>query len=569
MILGAKIPFTRTPEQSKIPKPYEMSVQDQNEINQFLRGMIEERIVLEVEPSPDQFVSPFFLVTNKDSTRRPILNVRTINKEFLPKQHFKMETLALILPLIKRGEWFASWDLRKGYFNVALHPDFQRFFCFDWEGKRYKFTCLVMGLALAPWMFTKLMNVLVQLARCWGIQVSFYIDDSLIRGQEPTSTRADTLLFGSLLQHAGFLLNETKSVQEPTQRIQHLGFIIDSTEMEVSLPPEKAFRIRKAVQRALKFLREGRLTTIRTAAQTIGLMVSSLLASTYAQAHYRSLEKAKDEALARNHGNFDAPFAWPTNCEADLKWWLEDAFPMKTTFEARQPSTTLITDASLQGWGAIWGENEIFGAWEEQEDRIDELELLTVLLALESWDIAQNHETILLRCDNTVAVAYVNHKGGRIERLDSIARKIWHHLESHGSFIIAAYIVTDENPADALTRGVVSKMQMRDMEAQLNPDSFRFLLTQGPFSPSIDWFASSVNAQLDRFYSWQPEPAAEGIDAFSFAWNVEPGCIFPPFCLIPRILQKVLAERAAGQDEDGEAGQQLVEADVAVTGQVE
>jgi hypothetical protein len=174
------------------------------------------------------------------------------------------------------------------------------------------------------------MNILVQLARCWGIQVSFYIDDSLIRGQTPITTRADTLLFGSLLQHAGFLLNEKKSVVEPTQQILHLGFIIDSVAMEVSLPPEKEDRIRKAVQRALRLLREQKTTTIRAVAQTIGLIVSSLLASTYGQAHYRSLEKAKDDALQRNYGNFDATFVWPPECESDLKWWLECAFPVRT-----------------------------------------------------------------------------------------------------------------------------------------------------------------------------------------------------------------------------------------------
>ncbi len=178
------------------------------------------------------------------------------------------------------------------------------------------------------------------------------------------------------------------------------------------------------------------------------------------------------------------------------------------------------------------------------EERIDELELLTVLLALETWDLAQNNETILLRCDNTVAVAHVNHKGGRIERLDSIAKKIWCHLENFCSFMIASYIATDENPADELTHGVVTNVQLKDIEVQLNPDSFRFLLTQGPFKPEIDWFASSLNAQLDRFYSWKHEPAAEGIDAFSFSWFEEPGYIFPPFCLLPRILQKVMVDRA-------------------------
>ncbi len=61
----------------------------------------------------------------------------------------------------------------------------------------------------------------------------------------------------------------------------------------------------------------------------------------------------------------------------------------------------------------------------------------------------------------------------------------------------------------------------------------------------MDWFASNVNAQLDRFYSWTRDPAAEGVDAFDFMWNVDVGYIFPPFVLIPRILRKINEDRAS------------------------
>ncbi len=70
-------------------------------------------------------------------------------------------------------------------------------------------------------------------------------------------------------------------------------------------------------------------------------------------------------------------------------------------------------------------------------------------------------------------------------------------------------------------------------------------MTQGPFEPHVDWFASSVNAQLSRFYSWKPDPAAEGVDAFDVGWNGVYGYIFPPFVLIPRILGKVREDRVA------------------------
>ena len=163
---------------------------------------------------------------------------------------------------------------------------------------------------------------------------------------------------------------------------------------------------------------------------------------------------------------------------------------------------------------------------------------------METLPIAQNHEVISLRCDNTVAVAYIKNMGGVVSRLDSINGQIWKKLKENNSFIVASYIPTKENPADALTRGVVRKKQMHDIEAQLNPRIFSALVFEGPFTPVIDWFASEENYQLERFYTWLPSQNAEGVDAFSYHWGDEPGYMFPPFSLIPRILRKIVSDKA-------------------------
>ena len=167
LILGATIPFITTPLQSVIPRQYDFNKSDALLVTKAVQDLVANKCIVRVDRNADQFVSPLFLVTNKDGSKRPILNVRKLNKSYLPKKHFKMETLQSILPLIRRFQWFASWDLRKGYYNVAIHPDYQRFFCFEWQGEQYQFTCLVFGLALAPLFFTKIMATLVHLARSW------------------------------------------------------------------------------------------------------------------------------------------------------------------------------------------------------------------------------------------------------------------------------------------------------------------------------------------------------------------------------------------------------------------
>jgi hypothetical protein len=545
-VLGVEIPFTAPPVQRNRPHQYQFNQHDTQEVRRELAWMLEQEIVRPVTVQPGQFVSPLFLATNTDLTKRPILNVSEINSDYLPKLHFKMETLAVVLPLINEGDWFTSWDLRKGFFNIYIHPDHQQFFCFDFEGQRYQFTCLVMGLAISPKYFSKLVGVLVQLARRWGILISYYMDDTLLRAPAFTKAADDTELVGNLFQQAGFLLHRDKSVTTPTQQIKYLGFIIDSVAMCLSLPAEKAKKLRDAAKKALRELNKQRVLTIRIAAKTVGFVVAALPATVYGKAHYRSLEFAKLDQLQAAHENFDAPFRWPESCREDLLWWTSPTTEFRASFKAQPHTTTLTTDASLEGWGALWEGQEIHGAWENDDRRIDELELRAVLQALETFPIAQENQRILLRCDNTTAVAYVNNMGGRIFRLNKIAKRIWTLLEKERAFMTAVYIPTGDNPADALTRGVTSRKRMLDTEVQLNPSIFAQLRSHGPFQPVIDWFASDANAQLPRYFTWKlsTQSAAEGVDAFTVAWNVAPGYMFPPFSLIPRIIRKLCDDQA-------------------------
>jgi hypothetical protein len=156
------------------------------------------------------------------------------------------------------------------------------------------------------------------------------------------------------------------------------------------------------------------------------------------------------------------------------------------------------------------------------------LELLAVLFAIQIWPCKKDlGVTIQLWCNNQVAVAYIRNMGGRVERLNKIARQIWLELEKRDSFVLASYVNTNENPADALTRGVANKRQLLDLEVQLNPRVFAEFVNSGSFVPCVDWFASASNAQLPRFYSWNAETAAEGVDAFDFFWGSGPVTCFP------------------------------------------
>lgn len=66
------------------------------------------------------------------------------------------------------------------------------------------------------------------------------------------------------------------------------------------------------------------------------------------------------------------------------------------------------------------------------------------------------------------------------------------------------------------------------------------------FIPHIDIFASRMNKRLHRFYSFRPNPKPESINAFAVDWCMFKFCCFPWFSCIGRVLEKIIADKAAG-----------------------
>ena len=62
--------------------------------------------------------------------------------------------------------------------------------------------------------------------------------------------------------------------------------------------------------------------------------------------------------------------------------------------------------------------------------------------------------------------------------------------------------------------------------------------------PDIDLFASRLSNKVSTYCSFQPDPDAYAIDAFTIEWNFSLAYAFPPFCLLGKILQKIIRDKA-------------------------
>lgn len=498
-----------------------------------------------VSVSPTTVLNPIFAVKNHNGSYRLILNSKEVNEACVKKIHFKMETLQTVLDCIQPGDFLSSLDLKKGFHHVALHPDHQHFFGFQWQGQQFHFTCLPMGLRESPRIFTVLVKALLTVLRERGIRVFSYIDDSLIAAPSLSLGEGHTQEVRTFFESAGFIVHEAKSALKPSHRLHYLGFVIDSNKMVVELPEGKFHRLRDDLKVLRRHLISHRPIVVRKFATILGFLLSCTPAIPYGLGHFRFFERAKQKAL-RAGTKWDQSFLLPSSIEPDLQWWESLTHPLQRSFARRTVTHTITTDASTTGgWGAICRQTKVAGVWHQlNEDRIDLLELRAIRFGLENLPFSWQNANIRFRVDNTVAVSYINNFGGRIPHLDLEARLIWQILEQHRATAVAVYIPSRDNPADGLSRLITrSAAANLDAEWQLKPELFDALCQRFQFVPDMDWFATAINTQLPRFAARFFEPAASEIDAFDVHWGSLKGYFFPPFCVLHRVIIKILQEQ--------------------------
>ena len=535
-VTGASIPLVQEPIQFFPPFPYRLSQQETVAMTAEVAGMVEKGIVEEASWELGQFVSNVFLRQKANGEFRVILDLTHLNKS-VEYEHFKMTSLQTAIDMLRPDCWMGSVDLKDAYYSVPIAEGFRKYLRFFWGGKLYQFVGMPNGLSSAPRLFTKLLAPVYAELRELGHECFPYIDDSFVVADSQVECVESLSALCGMLDSLGFVVHEKKSALEPAKQINFLGFELDSEALTVGLPQEKREKFERA---ALDVLDKDQLS-IREVAGLVGLMVAYSPAVEYAAAHIKRLEIDKNKALEQSRGNFEGMMKISEESEVDILWWLVH-LKNRRKVKLGSPDFEIFTDASLEGWGAHRGDLSTGGRWTtlEAEDHINVLELQAILFGLKSL-CKEDGVHIRVMTDNTTALAYVKHLGGvKSLRCNQIARKIWDWCEDKGVWITIAHIPGILNTlADFKSRHFVD-----NTEWELNPKIFkRICLLFG--KPEVDLFASRLNKKVDLFVSWNPDPDAWRIDAFTFKWTDKLFYVFPPFSLVARVLQKVQTDGAS------------------------
>ena len=246
------------------------------------------------------------------------------------------------------------------------------------------FTALCQGASISPFSFHYIMRTLLKFLQKCSVQIFCYVDDLLILGRSIVDFKTNINLTIDIFKCAGFLLNFEKSQLEPTQKIEFLGFDIDSTEFTVSLTQSK----RQSILRLVSTILDNPSTKIkiRHLAVIIGKIVSTFPSSDEAQLHYRVLDRFKVKCLRAHNNKWDSKVSLSTQCLQELQWWKDNILTdtMKKSLHIPQITAHVYSDSSGHSFGGFYKHHTISSRFSERQQKLS-IKLLAMYYTLSAF----------------------------------------------------------------------------------------------------------------------------------------------------------------------------------------
>lgn len=343
-VKGLKIPVTDIPQQTREPKPFNLSRNQSLTLSSVIEKLFDQGVVEFSQEEQGQVISNVFLRPKPNNKHRLILDLSQFNMEYVEYQHFKMTNLKMALDLIRPGMFMSSIDLSDAYFTIPIDESSRKFLKFRWQNKLFQFTALPNGLACAPRLFTKLLNPVFTYFRRKGWSCFQYIDDSIIMDPDFKQCSEITQKIAKKLTSLGFFVHDQKSSMTPSQELVFLGFSINSKDMIVTPTQDKKQKIFTA---GLQLLNKSK-SSIREVAGFVGLAGSYSVASDFGANHSKQIELARNKALAISKGNYDENMFLSDKAKQDIFWWLQNVNSIQRNFALVKWEFTMSTDASMK-----------------------------------------------------------------------------------------------------------------------------------------------------------------------------------------------------------------------------
>ena len=356
-------------------------------------------------------------------------------------------------------------DLKGAFRQFSIDPGDYRFCGLQWNGKVFVDTRLAMGLRSSAFCCQAVTEMVAKIAGRSG-HVLVYLDD--FGGAESGRKAQETFgKLGELLTQVGLEEAREKAIP-PSTRMDWLGISFDTEEWTMALKPGKLDQLLDWLPRLLKLKRVRKVFLQKILGNLVWASAVVRAGAIFFNRLLCLLRKLKRP----NHS-----IHFSREAKKDVSWWID-------TLRAGQgksaippavwtPLTAFSTDASLEGFGMVWGSRAIAGMFTSEFDDLDisKKEMLAVMAAIKHWFADLAGLRVKIFCDNQACVALLNHGVARSPFLATCLREIQFYLGCFNIEIKAEYIQSKHN--------VLADICSRAFSDQTHYNNFNKLLKEG------------------------------------------------------------------------------------------
>ena len=511
------------------------SMKLRNCINEFL----DLKVIKEVDKNFPVYNSHVFVVhTEERSTKdRMIFNMKPLNK-FLRVESFTMVSIHDIVPYLTSYKWATTIDISKAYLHLPIDPDFEKYFSFSFDDRKYIFRAMPFGLSSAPYLFTRFTKpIWSYLRKEFHIMIFAYLDDILILAHSYLECKFHTMVTVYFLNQLGFKLNLQKSCLTPSQTFTYLGTNVNLAQKTIGVTE---FNRGKILSRVSSLLSEKEVSK-RQLERVVGTLNFNSYFTQSGRSKFVELVK-----IFNSHFVFrmdrDSKEVVPLELRNTLSFWLKEQALLPRNLLKPVLQATLWIDASKTGWGGVVScQDDVQttqGLWNDWEFQLNSnnKELLAVLRSVEKFPVELFQKDIVVYSDNRTAISTISKCGSTNPFRHEVYLQIHAAVSRLQATLTAHHIQGQKNLlADSLSR----KRHLLPPELTLSDALFHEIIQTFRVLPEVDLFANENNAKLPKFVSSVPARTAMALDAFSLNWaNFQCVWAFPPPSLIHRVLFK-------------------------------
>ena len=530
---GFRIPFIKIPPLSSVP--IRMSQSSSPFLREEIENLLNKRAVERVQnPETPGFYSRIFLVPKKNGKFRLILDLSLLNS-YIEKQAFKMETVKSVRQAMRLNDWAVSIDLTDAYLHVPIHRQSRK----SLRTRRSSISLFGPTVRNVP----KSVNFLETDGRyCSFSTPTCHISFSIPRRLADKKSDSQPSDYSDKDLHSNYskprFSAKSQEVRSPSCSEIHLhrhgisdatkfsqGSSGSCTEPNSNNQENNVSKTCIGTNFPFSFGQTQCCSRPCSPGQTALTSSSDVpavsLETSYSSSRSPDLDKRHDSIsltmVDKPHSIRDRDFN-PSSRPQILPLYGCQSLRMGSSFRA---------DNTVLSWSL--DRKPIPAPY--QYVRNDGHTIST-----ETSQNIIHHSCIMISTDNTTVVSYINKQGGT--HSPNLCVEVWKIL----NWCLEQDIVIRERHIPGKFNILADRLSRLDKpiktEWALDQTVANSVFQMLNF-PNVDLFATRFNHRLPLYVSPVQDYKALAIDALSMDWNHLHAYAFPPFILIPAVLEKI------------------------------